>query len=277
MKRVSIQDTWPASWKSSYYYDLEEVFDEVSQRGYAYAYENRRKMTLRLITDVLPKDARILDVAAAQGNFSLSLAELGYDVTWNDLRAELAEYVQLKHEFGKITFAPGNAFELAFSSLFDAVLITEVIEHVAHPDEFLTRTAEFVKPGGYVVMTTPNGAYLRNPLPKFSECADPSVYEKMQFKPDSDGHIFLLHPEEVEALGAQAGLQLDKFLLFTNPLTCGWMKMERLLNALPRPMVDYLEETTQRLPRSLKAKILVHIGARFLKPLNNGTDKNAQM
>jgi 2-polyprenyl-3-methyl-5-hydroxy-6-metoxy-1,4-benzoquinol methylase len=266
LKRVSIEDTWPASWKSSYYYDLEEVFDEVSQRGYAYAYENRHKMTLRLVTDLLPEGARILDIAAAQGNFSLTLGELGYDVTWNDIRADLAEYVQLKHEFGKITFAPGNAFELAFSSPFDAVLITEIIEHVAHPDAFLTKVAALVRPGGYVVMTTPNGAYIGNTLPKFSECTDPSVYEPLQFKPDADGHIFLLHPEEVESLGTGAGLQLEKFLLFTNPLTCGWMKMEILLKAFPRPMVKYLENTTQLLPRWLQAKMLVHMGARFLKP-----------
>src|ERR1700732_2675150 len=103
MKRIYIQETWPASWRVSYGFDLDEVFGEVSHFGYAYAYENRRKMTLRLLTDVVPRGARVLDIAAAQGNFSLSLAELGYDVTWNDLRAELAEYVQLKYEFGKIT------------------------------------------------------------------------------------------------------------------------------------------------------------------------------
>ena len=268
MRRVYIKETWPASWKCSYRFDLDEVFGEVSHYGHAYAYENRRKMTLRLLTDVLPRGARVLDVAAAQGNYSLCLAELDYDVTWNDLRADLAEYVQLKREFGKITFAPGNVFELGFLSTFDAVLITEIIEHVAHPDEFLRKTASFVKPGGYVVMTTPNGAYFRNPLPKFSECQDPSVYEEVQFKPNADGHIFLLHPEEVERLGACAGLQLDKFLLFTNPLTCGWMKTEILLRALPSATVEYFEEITQRLPRWLQAKILVHIGVRFVKPQN---------
>ena len=260
MRRVYIEEAWPPSWKSSYSYDLDEVFGEVSHYGYAYAYKNRRKMTLQLLSEVLPTGARILDVAAAQGNFSLSLAELGYQVTWNDLRAGLAEYVQLKHEFGIITFAPGNAFELSFPSLFDAVLITEIIEHVAHPDEFLRKIASFVRPGGYIVMTTPNGAYFRNHLPKFSECPDPSVFEKVQFKPNADGHIFLLHPEEIDALGASAGLQRDRLFLFTNPLTCGWMKMEILLRALPRTMVEHFEEITEHVPRWLQAKILVHIG-----------------
>jgi hypothetical protein len=34
--------------------------------------------------------------AAAQGNFSIALAGLGYQVTWNDLRPELVDYVRLK-------------------------------------------------------------------------------------------------------------------------------------------------------------------------------------
>jgi Methyltransferase domain len=128
---------------------------------------------------------------------------MGYEVTWNDMRAELTDYVRLKQEFGTIHFAPGNAFSVELPSLFDGVLITEVIEHTAHPDELLGRAAQLVRPGGYVVMTTPNGTCFRNHLPKFTESSDPAVYESVQFKPDTDGHIFLLHPEEAEPLAAR--------------------------------------------------------------------------
>src|SRR6476646_5231728 len=134
MKHVVPQQNWPQSWKESHFYDQSEIYGEISHHGYAYAYENRRRETLSLLTEVLEPGARILDIAAAQGNFSLALAELGFDVTWNDLRAELADYVRLKHERGAIEYAAGNDFELQFPSLFDAVLITAIIDHVAHPD-----------------------------------------------------------------------------------------------------------------------------------------------
>ena len=183
MKRVYLEENWPSEWKYSYPYDLEEIYGEITNYGYAYAYENRRDQTLRLITDVLPPGSRILDIAAAQGNFTLKLAEMGYLVTWNDLREPLADYVRMKHESGSIEFAPGNAFELQFGTLFDGILITEIIEHVAHPDEFLKNVARLVRPGGYVVMTTPNGGYVRNSLPRFSECSDPSEYEAIQLRP----------------------------------------------------------------------------------------------
>ena len=265
MKRPTQNPDWPQSWKESAFYDQSEIHGEITHHGYAYAYENRHRETLRLLTEVLAPGARVLDIAAAQGNFSLALAELGFDVTWNDLRAELAEYVRLKYEGGKIEYAAGNAFELAFPSLFDAVLITEIIEHVAHPDEFLAKAAALVKPGGYIVMTTPNGGYFKNPLPKFSECADPTVFEAMQFKPNSDGHIFLLHIDEIEPLAQRAGLSVDQIVLFTNPLTAGHLKTEQLLKVLPRGIVRVAERLSHALPAALKKKALVQMGVRFRK------------
>jgi 2-polyprenyl-3-methyl-5-hydroxy-6-metoxy-1,4-benzoquinol methylase len=265
VKRIEPQPDWPSSWKESFFYDQSEIYGEVSHHGYAYAYENRRRETLRLLTEALSPGARVLDVAAAQGNFSLALAELGFDVTWNDLRAELADYVRLKYERGKIDYAAGNAFELSFSSLFDAVLITEVIEHVAHPDEFLAKAAALVRPGGYIVLTTPNGGYFKNRLPKFSECADPTVFEAMQFKPNADGHIFLLHEDEIAPLAKRAGLSVEKIVLFTNPLTAGHVKTESFLKILPRGIVRAAESVSQFLPNALQKKLLVQLGVRFRK------------
>jgi 2-polyprenyl-3-methyl-5-hydroxy-6-metoxy-1,4-benzoquinol methylase len=269
MKRVEPRHDWPQSWKNSYAYDQEEIYGEISNRGYAYAYENRRRQTLRLLTEAVPPGGRVLDMAAAQGNFSLALAEMGYEVTWNDLRVELADYVRLKYERGQIHFAPGNAFDLQFPSLFDAVLITEVIEHVAHPDQFLAKTAALIKPGGHVIMTTPNGAYFKNSLPKFFDCADPSIYEFAQFRPDAEGHIFLLHPEEIRRLADRAGLQVDLIKLLTNPLTAGHMKTEALLRILPRRAIDLFEIGTESLPYFLKRRALVQMAVRFRKPANS--------
>jgi 2-polyprenyl-6-hydroxyphenyl methylase/3-demethylubiquinone-9 3-methyltransferase len=263
MLRIPFDDAWPESWKYSYPYDLLEIYGEMSHRGYAYAYQVRRRVTLDLITRVLPPGARILDVAAAQGNLSLTLAEMGYDVTWNDLRGDLAGYVQLKRERGSVAYAPGNIFDLRFPRPFDAVLIAEIIEHVAHPDLLLRAVGNLVKEGGYVVMTTPNGSYFRNRLPRFSECEHPEEREAGQFRPNADGHIFLLHPDELARLATASGLAVERLLFFTNPLTHGHLGSERLLRRLPSVVVDAIERGTQRLPRRLQRVGLLHMAARF--------------
>lgn len=264
------QHDWPESWKLSYQYDLNEVFGRGadSDPRYAYAYRLRRRKALGLLTAVLQPPASILDVAAAQGNFTLALAELGYRVTWNDLRSELVNYVRLKHEFGSVLYAPGNVLDLNPSSLYDGILMTEVIEHVAHPDRFLSAVSSLVRPGGFIVMTTPNGANVRNKLPRFSDCADPSIFRSVQFAPDADGHIFLLYPDEIRRFSSAAGLVIDELVYFTNYLTTGHLKTAALLRILPSPLVHWVEALSQQVPSPLAERFLVQVGVRFRKPSN---------
>lgn len=267
MRCVIPQDDWPTSWRLSYEYDRLEIYGGRERLGHSYAYANRRAQTLRLVREAgLRERATVLDVAAAQGNFSLALAELGYDVTWNDLRQELAGYVRLKHETGLLQFAPGNAFELDFPARFDMVLATEVIEHVAHPDQFLRQLRGLVRPGGCIVVTTPNGGYFRNGLPTFSEIEDFAALEANQFRPDADGHLFLLRAQELRDLARAAGLRVEELVLFGNSLTSGHIKLEGLLRILPRELVEGLEKTSQRLPAPLAQRMLVHLGARLRAP-----------
>jgi 2-polyprenyl-3-methyl-5-hydroxy-6-metoxy-1,4-benzoquinol methylase len=117
--------------KKSYQFDLLEIHGDLSCPEYTYAYENRRQQTLALVQKVAPPGAKVVDIAAAQGNFPLSLAEMGYEVTWNDLREELIDYVKLKWEFENIQYQPGNFFELNLDGQFNVVLAIEVIKHVA--------------------------------------------------------------------------------------------------------------------------------------------------
>lgn len=255
MKKLKHREDWHESWKYSYTYDLLEIYENNNQTGYYYAYANRRKHTLQLIQKVAKPGAKILDVAAAQGNFSLLLAEMGYDVTWNYLRGELIDYVKLKCEYGKITYAQGDIFTLNFDAQFDVVLIAEVIEHVAHPDDFLRKIAQMLKPGGHIVMSTPNGEYFKNRLPKFSDCADPSQYEEVQFKPNSDGHIFLIHLDELEQLTHKAGLVVQDIRLITNSLTNGHIKLHYLLKILPGAWVATCEKLTSSMPLVIKRKL----------------------
>ena len=257
MKTVDYNSNWVQSWKESYVYDQVEVFGGKTSKnlGYYYAYKMRQRKAFDLLHKYLPVGAEVLDIAAAQGNFSLLLAEEGYKVTWNDLREELVSYVKMKYEKGNIEYLAGNCFEVCKGKLFDAVLITEIIEHVAHPDDFLKLVSDLVKPNGYIIMTTPSGEYFTNNLPKFSEYATPEDFESVQFKPNADGHIFLLHEDEFYDLGKKADLKTLEVSIHTNPLTGGHIKLHKILPFIPKQIVDSIERTTQRLPSKIRKKI----------------------
>ncbi len=256
MKRVYKQDNWKKTWKDFYGNDLREVYGYIgSDPGYVYSYQNRRDHVFSLINSVSKEGDKILDVAGAAGNFSLKLAEMGYHVTWNDMYPDLAEYVEMKREKGMVEYKPGNIFDLKFDYLFDLVLATEIIEHVAHPDEFLKFLSTLVKPGGYLVLSTPLGTYFKNKLPKFSEFENPEIFEATQFKPNSNGHIFLLHLDEIPLLAKKSGLEVISMKYYTNPLTHGHIKLNLLLKILPKGIVFGMEKFTQKLPDSIGKRI----------------------
>jgi 2-polyprenyl-3-methyl-5-hydroxy-6-metoxy-1,4-benzoquinol methylase len=243
------ESTWPDEWLRCYHYDRLELLasDRESaghEIGYCRAYRERFTRTLAAVERSAPPGSSVLDVAGAQGNFSLALAERGYHVTWNDLREDLIPYVRAKHERGDVRYAAGNVFELEFAEGFDLVLATEIIEHLAHPDRFVARLATLVRPGGSIVLTTPNGSYWRNKLPRFTECANPEQFEQFQFKPDADGHIFLFSADDIRLVAADAGLVVETASLFTNPLTRGALRLDRLLPYVPEPVVRLGERIT---------------------------------
>jgi 2-polyprenyl-3-methyl-5-hydroxy-6-metoxy-1,4-benzoquinol methylase len=255
MKVPQLDPNWPDSWKLSHVYDQYELQGQGTYQGYIYGYRQRFDTTLGLIRQVVPKGSRILDVAAAQGNFSLALAELGYAVAWNDIRAELVDYVRLKWEKGTLEFRPGNILESSMPEQFDAVLIAEVIEHVAYPDRFLKSVARLVRPGGYIIMTTPNGGYFRNNLPRYSDCPDPSQFESRQFGPNGEDHIFLLHVDEVVKFAEQVGLSVREVRLFSNPLTQGHIGLETVLRLIPEGWVKNIEAMSSHLSLSVQQRL----------------------
>jgi 2-polyprenyl-6-hydroxyphenyl methylase/3-demethylubiquinone-9 3-methyltransferase len=261
MKQLPLNPDWPRSVQECHHYDALEFWGDRSHLGYTYAYQNRFRIAIELVQRAAAPPAKILDLAAAQGNFTLRLAEMGYEVTWNDLRAELVDYVRQKYERGVVHYRPGNVFDLPSGQVgpFDVIVATEIIEHVAHPDQFLSKLASLVVPGGAIVLTTPNGGYFRNHLPRFSDCPDPSVWESVQFKPNADGHIFLLHVDEMYKLASAAGLRVQEMRLFNNSLTSGHVKTERLLHMTAKTIVGLAERTGRLLPMPLQRRLQFHM------------------
>ena len=269
MLRPTYDESWPERWKKSYEWDSMELWNSRRDLGYSYQYRNRHRWIIDAAAELVPAGGSILDIAGASGNFTLPLAEKGYSITWNDLRPEMIELVKRKYEFGEVEFHPGNIFELAqqWTGRFDAIVATEVIEHMAHPDEFLSCAATILKPGGFMFLSTPNGRYFRFDLPRFSDCPDPSVFESVQFKPNSDGHIFLLDTEECRMLAARSGLEVERIEVLTNSLTRGHVKLGHLLPYLPASVVWGLESGTRKLPRTIKEKIHCQMAAVLRKPV----------
>jgi len=54
------------------------------------------------------------------------------------------------------------------SSSYDGTLCVEVIEHVKEDKAFISELARIIKPGGFLILTTPNGDYIKNEPPNYN-------------------------------------------------------------------------------------------------------------
>lgn len=222
----------------------------------------RALLTLRYAEWLRP--ARVLEVAAGGGGLSATLAAGGCEVVVNDLRADVIRGAVAEFETaGVIRIIPGDMFRLTPEEAgeFDLVVACEVIEHVAYPARLLTHLSRFLAPGGRILLTTPNGSYVRNRLPTYSQIPDPSRLEELQFKPDADGHLFLLTPAELTGLAEGAGLRVEHLTAWGSPVLSGGMGMR--LAACPQMVgVAYrFEQLLQRLPQRLREKSCAALSA----------------
>lgn len=183
-----------------------------------------------------PAPSCVLEVAAGDAALSACLAVDGHHVTANDLLEDnLRNSVAHFSNAADIHIVPGNLFDLDPAEIgkFDLVLACEIIEHVAHSVEFLKQLKQFVAPGGRILVTTPNGAYFRNNLPTYSRIQDFTALEKDQFKPDADGHLFLITPEEMKDIASSAGLVTEEITVWGTPFITGQSGVRYLTPMLP--------------------------------------------
>lgn len=183
---------------------------------------------------------RVLDMACAQGNFALLLAEGGFEVTALDLSEEFLAYAKKKYTQGKIEFTHTNIMDYASSALFDTVICGEIIEHVAYPKDLLAAVKRNLKVGGHLVLTTPNGNEWGSSLKTYSEVDDVSALIPRQFH--FGDHLFLYTEEELRSLLNEAGFEVVEAIKF-NSSYLSQMKGFRYL--LPYHFLRWLEKQTR--------------------------------
>lgn len=222
-----------APYESIRRYDLREIDNADVYAIERIMYTNRLGRIVGLVNKLIAPPAVVIDWGCAQGNASLLLAELGYSVVSIDLRREFLEYAKLKYEKGRVRWVVGNMeMSCLKSQTADVVLLCEVLEHCAYPEDILAKAGEGLKSGGFLVATTPNGKYIRNKLPTFEviRAGDRREISERQFGPDGPDHLFALTLKEMRALPG-GGLR---------PLIWGYLgsavanvRWQRLLRKLP--------------------------------------------
>jgi len=223
---------------------------------------------LRVLTTLervlLLKPQRVLEVAAGDGALGACLAGYGIGVVVNDLRGEiLNSAVEDFLTKDRISVLPGNLFDLnpEKTGLFDLIVATEVLEHLAHTEEFLRHLGRFLAPGGGIFLTTPNGSYFRNTLPTYSTIVDFEALESEQFKPDADGHLFLITCEDLAKITQSAGLRLLEIDFIATPFITGHCGLSFFNFRRLARLLYWFESQARHLPVRVREKICFSMSA----------------
>jgi 2-polyprenyl-6-hydroxyphenyl methylase/3-demethylubiquinone-9 3-methyltransferase len=202
---------------------------------------------------------RVADLACAQGIFGLLLAEQGFDVTAVDIKPEFLKYAMKKYERGKYRTELGNLMEYRSSEPYDCVLAGEIIEHVAHPEKLLQSCRANLKPGGVLVLTTPNGNEFGSKLPTFKQVTDVTALIPRQFH--WGDHLFLYTVDELRELFDRNGFDV----VYAEKYHSSYVsQLKGVRYLMPLKALLWLERRTRHLTKGGKdsANLLILVGRR---------------
>ena len=145
---------------------------------------------------------RLLDALAFRGELSARLQGMGFEVTACDLYPDLFR-------------APGVACERADlnerfpfeDAAFDYVVLCEAIEHLESPWHVARETARILRPGGKVVLSTPNTLSL---LSRFLFFAKGVFLYFSEFEFGKPAHINPLTLNELELVLEETGFEIER-------------------------------------------------------------------
>lgn len=99
-------------------------------------------------------EASVLEIGSGLGYTTHALRAAGYDAQGLDVSAEAVQ--QATACFGP-HFRCGTTEQLVLEKQrFDAIVATELIEHLEDPSRFVAASLDLLQPGGVLILTTPN-------------------------------------------------------------------------------------------------------------------------
>jgi 2-polyprenyl-3-methyl-5-hydroxy-6-metoxy-1,4-benzoquinol methylase len=173
------------------------------------------------IVAALKPSGHVLDAAAGSGAMSLRLHDLGYKVTAADI---VTENFRLRNLIPFVRVNLNEDFSYKIRNSFDAIVALEIIEHLENPRKFLRQCFKLLKPGGLLLLSTPNtdSPVSRAMLVRFGT---------FQWFTDDDykghGHITPITQWQLSKCAVEVGFKTVRKESYGDPfrLTQGWLKL----------------------------------------------------
>lgn len=154
------------------------------------------------------RKGKLLDVGCGSGQFLALMRDAGWEVVGvepDPLAATLA-----RERYGLLIFEGGLEHARFPDASFDAITLSHVIEHVCDPVALLCECGRLLKPGGKVVVVTPN-----------IESLGHDVFRSCWRGLEPPRHLYLFSLRTLKACCDRAGLQAQT--LRTSAQSAAWI------------------------------------------------------
>ncbi len=204
-------------YAGEYYGPENKKFEAATERAVALFTWWRGRVLSRLV----PRVGRVLDVGCGRGNFLETMSARGFDVYGTELSALSATRSRALFA-GRVHI--GQLAEASFAdNYFDLAVIWHVLEHVYTPMEHLKELYRTLKSDGHVVVAVPNFASWQAKLGK-----------ARWFHLDPPRHLYHFTPKTITAMLRKAGFEpvaWSHYSIEQNP----YGLLQTMLNFLPLP------------------------------------------
>ncbi len=198
----------------------------------------------------------ILDCACGRG-FYLNMIRyvspcklVGLELDWPVIQKAKRNVGHLPN----ITLTNANIYQLPYpDNVFDAVILSEILEHIDHDVDGLREVYRVLKPGGVVVITVPNANYpfWWDPINKTLETVFHTHIGKGTFAGIWANHVRLYTAQQLRDSVLAAGFKVEEERAFTHysfpfihNLVYGLGKPLLEAGALPKAMANAADRTT---------------------------------
>jgi SAM-dependent methyltransferase len=144
----------------------------------------------------LPEKGTVLEVGCGNGEFLARLQTIGWNVIGTDvdpLAIQLARTRGIDARLGELM-----SLQLPTNSV-DAVLLHHVIEHMHNPREILNECMRIVRPGGKLVLVTPNNRSLGH-----------HIFGPAWYPLDPPRHVIIFSLSSLTTLLRESGCKLER-------------------------------------------------------------------
>lgn len=169
---------------------------------------------------------KVLDVGCGSGETLEQLRSIGWDAYGVDLDRRA---ITIAHKRGLSNVSQGSHKDLKKfrNNFFDVIRLYHVVEHIDNPQEFFRLAYDKLKPGGELILGTPNGTGLVARLAR-----------QYWYNLDCPRHLFIFSPKNLTRLAKKFKFKNPKVEFFSGG---GWVgSLQYIIRQLTGSSVDLI-------------------------------------